>query len=225
MNTILCMLLLSISTSQFDYQFSTTKSEIEKKHRLTQFTVEHLDKNILKFFGQKRSKNFEFYVSDYEKMTEICSFQFNTYLGFYNDTLFMVIRSTDELSTNIEKEDPECLDAALINSDNALDYKIRYSRLDRETRLGGNIFGEACSTIKYQFTDKYIYDMNSTGHSVFSKSHNQFIYFIIDRTLTDRFYNIYKVHPENHQHLNPADLFVFTLFDTFDLLQKPIKEQ
>lgn len=219
---ILLVLLFNVVISaQQIFPFETSKTEIQKEHKLSEIRIEILNKNIKMFYGNDNFENINFYILDDLKKNTICELQFFYFLGFYKDSLFSIISSTDELSANFELKDEKCLNSEFFNSDSI---QTMYFARKSSTTSGGNIFGEAGTVIQNSYENKYVVELISTGMSVFSPSHKQYAFIILSRNIVDRLNKNLKIHPDYKEEINPSDMFSTSMYENFEMLQKPMNK-
>lgn len=219
---ILFVLFLTITLqAQQIFPFGTTKSEIEKNHTLSELHIDILDKNIKTFYSNKDSKEIDFFVFDDLKKEKICNLNFFYFLGFYKDSLFAIIASTDELPANFKLKNKNCLNNHFFLSDS-----IQSISFVRKTSLttGGNIFGEAGSIIKSSDENRYIVELISNGMSVFSPSHQQYAFIILSKNIIDKLNSNIKFHNGYKLKIKSSEIFETSLYDSIDFSQKQKKE-
>jgi len=223
LSIVLILVLFSniVLHAQQLFPFGTLKSEIQKHHNLSDLRIDILNENIKKYYGIKTFNKINFYILDNLKKDKICDLEFFYFLGFYNDSLFAIISSTDELPANFELKNEKCINSKFFESDS-----IQSMTLVRKTSAttGGNIFGEAGTVIQNAYEDKYVIELISTGMSVFSPSHIQYAFITLSKKVIDKLNKNLKVHPDYKKHIKPSDIFTYSMYENFDNLQKPIKK-
>jgi len=206
---IIILFIINIqSKAQETFKFGELKSNIEKDHKLVELTIDGLNNNIKKFYGEKYLQSLKFYILDDLQKETICDLKFYELLGFYNDSLFAIIKSTDELPSDYKLKNENCLQSKFFGTDS-----IQSISMVRKTSIntGGNIFGEAGMILKNKYTNKYVAELVSTGMSFSAPSHKQYAFIITSRKIVDDLFNKISKKIITTDKITPLDIFIFSL--------------
>lgn len=217
----LFLTILNLSSTliypQYEYDFGTTKIDIERNHTFSLFINGELNKNILYFLGEEEYYKIKYYLIDDAKYDSYCNLDYITILGFYNDSLFSIIRSTKELPKDIETN-VQCQNSTFFDTDST---PMTLLVMKSSPYTGGNIFGEAGFVVINNYQDKYIVELISYGIHFLKPSHKQFTFISLSKTVLDALEPKLIVHSDNRKHISPFELFVYSLHDTFEKYQNP----
>jgi len=169
--TVLFILPSSIYSAMNNYEWGTSKKEIETRHELVEVKFPDFYNQMILYFGTtegSKIKMFAFKLDDHHKH---CGYQMMQFMVFYDDKLFMQFASTHELKKKLpEKKITSCSVEMFGKNNVPPKWFILQSDIWGQRAIGGD---HADSTTLY-------FKLASYGKTINPPQFYQYSFFLID---------------------------------------------
>ena len=221
--TLIFIICASLHGQPYEFQWKTTKAEIEKVHHLDVFEIGPLQENLDKYLTKSEGSKFVLYIVDNMKYRNFCDIELFSVMGFYSDSLVFYFLATEEMPYSKDNLDNKCLQRSIFGEDSINKWKPIFKTYSKD----GDIFWEGGYCGVGETENEYLVSLTSLGQKGISNpEHLQFANFFFDRDFLDEILQKkMRIHADHKLKLHPTSLFVEYLVDDYKSLQQPVETE